>query len=327
MKRIAIMLIAVGMLGLTGCERQVTVQKTEPIMGTDVTVTVVAPSAKEGEAAIDAAMDEIRRLDRMMSLYKEESEITRVNLAAGEHSVTVSPEMITVVEHAQRASELSGGAFDVTIGPLVVLWQMRLKEGAVPSDKEVKAVLPRVNYKDVLIDKKGSSIFLTRKGMIMDLGGVAKGYAADRAAEVLRKQGITNALVAVAGDIRAMGTREDGKPWRIGVQHPREAGKLLATLELSDRSISTSGDYERFTIINKERYHHILDPRTGKPSAGVESVTIIGDQGAVIDPLTTALFILSPEKGMQIVKDLGCEAIFVDDKGNVTSTKGIRMAE
>jgi thiamine biosynthesis lipoprotein len=235
--------------------------------------------------------------------------------------------MIKVVEHAQRASELSGGAFDVTIGPLVVLWQMRLKEGAVPSDKEVKAVLPRVNYKDVLIDKKGSSIFLTRKGMIMDLGGVAKGYAADRAAEVLKKQGVMNALVAVAGDIRAMGTREDGKPWRIGVQHPREAGKLLATLELSDRSISTSGDYERFKIVNKKRYHHILDPRTGRPSEGMESVTITGDTGAVIDPLDTALFSLGPEKGMKIVKDLGYEAIFVDDKGNVTSTKGIRMAE
>lgn len=325
MKRIAIMFIAAGMLGLTGCERQVTVQKTGSIMGTDVTITVVAPSAKEGEAAIDAAMEEIRRLDRMMSLYKDDSEITRVNLAAGEHSVQVPPEMIEVVERARMVSDLSGGAFDITIGPLVVLWQMKLKEGAVPTDKEIKAVLSRVNYRDALFDKKGSTIFLTRKGMIMDLGGCAKGYAADRAAEVLRKHRITNALVAVAGDIRAMGKREDGKPWRIGVQHPREAGKLLTTLELSDRSISTSGDYERFKIVNKKRYHHILDPRTGRPSEGMESVTIIGDTGAAIDPLTTALFILGPEKGMQIVKQFGYEAIFVDDKGTITGTGGIKM--
>ena len=327
MKQRVIVLIALGMLGLTGCERQTTVQKTESIMGTDVTVTVVAPSAKEGEAAIDAAMEELRRLDRMMSLYKDGSEITRLNLAAGEHSVTVSPELIEVVQHARQVSELSGGAFDVTIGPLAVLWQMKLKERAVPSDREIKAVLSRVNYKDVLVDKKGSTIFLTRKGMIMDLGGAAKGYAADRAAEALKKQGISNALVAVAGDIRAMGRREDGKPWRIGVQHPREADKTLAALELSDRSISTSGDYERFTIINKKRFHHILDPRTGKPSEGMESVTVIGDQGAVLDPLTTALFILGPEKGMQLVKDLGYEAIFVDDKGSIVHTKGINVSQ
>src|SRR5574341_122574 len=323
MKRIAIVLIAASMLGLMGCDRQTTVQKTESIMGTDVTITVVAPSAGKGEVAIDAAMEELRRLDRMMSLYKDGSEITRVNLAAGEHSVTVSREMIEVVEHARRISELSGGAFDATIGPLVVLWQMKLREGAVPSDREIKAVLTRVDYRDILIDKKGPTIFLTRKGMILDLGGAAKGYAADRAAEALRKQGTMNALVAVAGDIRAMGHREDGKPWRIGVQHPREAGKILAALELSDRSISTSGDYERFTIVNKKRFHHILDPRTGKPSEGTESVTVIGDQGAVLDPLTTALFVLGPEKGMQLVKDLGYEAIFVDDKGTVLTTEGI----
>lgn len=323
MKHTAIVLIALGMLGLAACDRQVTVQKTESIMGTDVTITVVAPSAEKGEVAIDAALEELRRLDRMMSLYKDGSEITRVNLAAGEHSVTVSQEMIEVVEHARRISELSGGAFDATIGPLVVLWQMKLKEGAVPSDRELRAMLSRVNYKDVLVDKKGSTIFLTRKGMILDLGGAAKGYAADRAAEALKKQGIMNALVAVAGDIRAMGHREDGKPWRIGVQHPREADKTLAVLELSDRSISTSGDYERFTIINKKRFHHILDPRTGKPSEGTESVTVIGGQGAVLDPLTTALFVLGPEKGMPLVKDLGYEAIFVDDKGTVLTTEGI----
>ena len=131
--------------------------------------------------------------------------------------------------------------------------------------------------------------------------------------------------MAIAGDIRAMGRREDGKPWRIGVQHPREAGKTLTVLELSDKSVSTSGDYERYQIVKKKRYHRILDPRTGKPSHGMESVTIIGDRGAVIDPLTTALFILGPEKGMKVVKDLGCDAIFVDDKGRVAATEGIKI--
>jgi len=175
MKRIAIVLIAVVLSGVAGCSRQVAVQRTEPIMGTDVTIMVVAPTAKEGEEAIDAAMEEIKRLDRMMSLYRDDSQITRVNRAAGEHAVQVSPEMIEVVEEAQKASELSGGAFDVTIGPLVVLWQMKLKDGSVPSDKEIKAVLRRVNYRDILIDREGSSIFLTKKNMIMDLGVLQRG--------------------------------------------------------------------------------------------------------------------------------------------------------
>lgn len=316
-------LMATAVYLLAGCEHQLAVQRSEPIMGTDVTITVVAPSAKEGQEAIDAAMEEIKRLDRMMSLYKDDSQVTRVNRAAGEHAVQVSPEMIEVVEEARKVSGLSGGAFDITIGPLVVLWQMRLKEGTVPTEKEIKAVLRLVDEREVHIDPKGPSLFLTRKGMIMDLGGVAKGYAADRAALVLAQQGVRNALIAVAGDIRAMGTREDGKPWRIGVQHPREAGKLLTTLELSDRSISTSGDYERFTILNRKRYHHILDPRTGRPSEGTESVTLVGERGAAIDPLTTALFILGQEKGMKIAKEQGYEAIFVDDSGKITATGGL----
>jgi thiamine biosynthesis lipoprotein len=302
-----------------------TAQKTETIMGTEVTITVAARSTDEGKAAIEAGMAELRRLDAMMSLYKDDSELARVNFAAGKHPVKVSPEMIEVVEAARKISDLTDGAFDVTIGPLVVLWQLRLKEGAAPTDEELANVLTRVNYKNIVTGKKASTLFLRNAGMIMDLGGVAKGYAADKAAEALRARGIENGIVALAGDIRVMGRRPDNSPWRIGVQHPRERDKTLTVLELSDRSISTSGDYERFRIVKKKRYHHIIDPRTGKPSEGMESVTVIGDNGVLIDPLTTALFIVGPEKGLALVKKLGCEAIFVDAKGRIVTTDGIRM--
>ncbi len=307
----------------TGCSGPRTVQKTETIMGTEVSVTVVAKSAKEGEASVDAALAEVKRFDRMMSLYKDDSEITRVNMAAGKNPVKVSPEMIEVEEAARRISELTDGAFDVTVGPLVVLWQMRLKQGNVPTDDEIKRIRHRVGYKNIVIDKKASTIFLKHPDMIMDFGGCAKGYAADKVAELLKRRGIENAIVALAGDIRVMGHRPDGTPWRIGVQHPRDAAKTLTVLELSDKYISTSGDYERYQIVHKKRYHHILDPHTGRPSEGMESVTLVGDRGAIGDPLTTALFILGPEKGMNIVKKLGYEAIFVDDKGRVVTTPGI----
>ena len=310
-----------------GCARQRTVQKTETIMGTQVSLTVVAATAGEAEAAIEAGMAELRRLDRMMSLYKDDSEISQVNRAAGKDPVKVSPEMIEAVEAAAEVSRISGGAFDATIGPLEVLWQLKLKEGALPTAAEIARVRPLVNYRGIVVDRTGSTILLKKRGMILDLGGCAKGYAADRVAEIYRKRGISNAVIAVAGDIWVLGHRADGTPWRIGVQHPREKDKTLAVLEFSGRYISTSGDYERFVIREKKRYHHIIDPRSGKPSEGVVSVTVVGDRGAVVDPLTTALFILGPEKGMALVERLGLEAIFVAVDGAVRSTKGIATAE
>jgi FAD:protein FMN transferase len=322
MKRFLLLAITVFVL-TAGCTRPRTVQKTEPIMGTDVTVTVVARSDREGAAAIEAALTEIKRLDRMMSLYKDDSEITRVNLAAGKHPVKVSPEMIEVVEAASEVSRLSGGVFDVTIGPLVVLWQMRLKEGKVPSTEELARVRRLVNFRNIVTDRAASTIFLKRPGMIMDFGGM-KGYIADRAADIIKKRGIDNAIIAVAGDIWVLGHREDGSPWRIGVQHPRERDKTLATLDLKDKYISTSGDYERFVIKENKRYHHIIDPRTGTPSTGVISATLIGSKGALIDPLTKVPFILGPVEGMKIVKKLGAEAIIVDDEGKVFMTDGIK---
>ena len=307
----------------TGCSRSKTVQKTEPIMGTDVTITVVARSSKEGEAAIDAGMTELRRLDAMMSLYKDDSEITMVNLAAGKNPVKVSPEMIEVMERAVEVSRLSAGVFDVSIGPLVVLWQMRLKEGKVPTDDEIARARSLVNYRNIVIDGKASTIFLKKPGMILDLGGI-KGYTADRAAAIIKKRGIDNAVIAVAGDIWVLGQREDGTPWRIGVQHPRDRDKILTVLDLKDKYISTSGDYERFVIRDNKRYHHIIDPRTGKPSKGVISATLIGDKGALIDPLAKVPFILGPAEGIKIVKKLGAEAIIVDDEGRVFMTDGIQ---
>jgi thiamine biosynthesis lipoprotein len=326
MRRISVVLIMMLIVAIAGCSDRRTVERTEAIMGTTVTITVVAPSTEQGEAAIAAGMAEIRRLDAMMSIYKDTSEITRVNLAAGKGPVKVSQEMIEVVENAVKVSKISDGVFDVTIGPLVVLWQMRLKEGTVPTDEEISGVRPLVNYRNILVDRNASTIFLKKKGMIMDLGGM-KGYIADRVAGVMKQRGINNALIALAGDIWALGHREDGKPWRVGVQHPRDKGKTLTVLELSDRYVCTSGDYERYVIREKKRYHHIIDPRTGKPSTGVISVTLIGDRGAFIDPLAKVPFILGAGKGMDLIRKYGAEALIVDEQGTVANTKGIVLTD
>ncbi len=324
MKRILICLIFAAIAA--GCDRPRSLQKTESIMGTNVMITVVARNEAEGDAAIEAGMAEVKRFDRMMSLYKDDSEITRVNQAAGNHPVQVSPEMIEVVEAALRVSKLTNGAFDITVGPLVVLWQMRLKEGNVPTGAEIANVKRLVNYRNIVVDRKASTLYLKKTGMIMDLGGM-KGYIADRVKDLFRKRGVDNAVIALAGDIWVLGHREDGKPWRIGVQHPREKDKAMAVLELSDKYVTTSGDYERFVIREKKRYHHIIDPRTGKPSQGVISATIIGDKGELIDPLAKAPFIMGPGEGLRIVRQVGAEAIVVDDAGKVFTTEGIKSLQ
>jgi len=325
MKRCYLFLLVLS-LALTACSRYKTFQKTESIMGTNVTITVVARTASDGGSAIDAGMEEVRRFDRMMSLYKEDSEVTKVNMAAGKHPVSVSPELIDAVEAAARASEITGGAFDITVGPLVVLWQMRLKDGNVPTAREIANVKNLVNYRNIIIDRKASTLFLKKPGMIMDLGGM-KGYIADRVRDLFKKRGIDNALIALAGDIWAIGHREDGKPWKIGVQHPRDRDKTMSVLDLSDKYVATSGDYERFVIWEKKRYHHIIDPRTGMPSTGVISATLVGDRGEVIDPLAKAPFILGADQGIKLVKKAGAEAIVVDEQGQVFMTEGLRKME
>jgi thiamine biosynthesis lipoprotein len=291
-----------------------------------VSITVVASDRAEGSAAIEAGMEEIRRFDRMMSLYKDDSEITMVNRAAGKNPVKVSPEMLDVVEAAAGVSDLTHGAFDITVGPLAVLWQMRLKEGKVPTDREIENIRPLVNYRNIVVDRKASTLFLKKPGMIMDLGGM-KGYIADRVRDLYARRGVHDAVIALAGDIWALGHREDGQPWRIGVRHPREKDRTLTVLDLTDRYVTTSGDYERFVIREKKRYHHILDPRTGRPSTGVISSTLIGAGGALIDPLAKAPFILGPEEGIRIARKAGAEAIIVDEKGTVFMTDGIKALE
>lgn len=309
---------------VSSCSKTKTFQKTEVIMGTTVSITIVQDNAVDAESAIDSAMAELRRLDAMMSDYKETSEVSGVNRAAGKTPVHVSPEMIEIVEAAVIASRISDGAFDVTIAPLAQLWRTRLKEGRVPTDAEIANARALVNYRDIVIDKNASCLFLRRSGMRLDFGGM-KGYMADRIVALLKKKGTEKALVALAGDICGFGLREDGKPWTISIQHPRERNTTLGVVELSNKCISTSGDYERFVITGNERYHHILDPRTGRPSKGVISATVVGERGAFIDPMAKAMFIHGAAPGLELASKYGLDILIVDEAGRLTATAGIRQ--
>jgi thiamine biosynthesis lipoprotein len=300
-------------------------RKTMVLMDTLVAINVVADSPERADAAINSAFDEIGRLDKLLNFFSASSELSSINKNAGISEVRVSPETLDVIEKAVYVSEKTHGAFDPTIGPEIALWDFHSQK--IPDDNIVSERLPLVNYKLIRIDKKKSTVYLGKKGMLMDLGAIAKGYAADKAVEELKKKGIKAGLVAVAGDIRAFGLKPDGKPWRIGIKSPRPVNngdEIMATVELTDMAISTSGDYERYFISNGKRYHHILDPKTGHSADGCRSVTVIAKNGFQTDAFSTGVFVLGPEKGMEVLKHMGFEGVIVDKNGNVETTPGLK---
>lgn len=299
-------------------------RKSKILMDTLVTITVVSDSAAEADKSIDRAFEEISRLEKAASFYSPESEISRINMHAGISPVTVSPDIIDLLAKAKTVSEKTDGAFDPTIGPVISLYDFR--NGKAPSGRELREKLPLVNYRDLIIDRDKSHIYLKKKGMMIDSGGIMKGYAAGKAAEILRKHGIHSGIVAVAGDIKTFGVNPDGKPWRIGVRDPRGAkdDDIIMVIQLNDTSISTSGDYERFFIRDGRRIHHLISPKTGFPVSGCRSVSIISPEGAFADAYSTGIFILGVEKGLNVLAENGLDGIIIDEAGTIHATPGIR---
>ncbi len=294
-------------------------------MDTFVTITVVSNSKDSAEKAIDTAFSEIENLEKLSNFFSSESEVSRINKNAGISGVRVSPDILDMLNKAIMVSEKTEGAFDVTIGPVITLYDFHKK--IKPEESAVKKNLSLVNYRELIIDRNKSTAFLKKRGMLIDLGGIAKGYAADKAVEALKRNGINSGLVSVAGDIKAFGLKPDGKPWKIGIRNPRAKGKeddIMATIELKDMAISTSGDYERFFILDGKRYHHMLSPKTGYPAEGCQSVSVITKEGAFTDAFATGIFILGPEKGIKVLEKMGFDGIIVDSQGKVHTTPNIR---
>ena len=301
-------------------------RKSSSVMGTALDVTLLAASEEEANRAFYAVELEMKRLESVMSEWLESSPVSEVNRAAGKKPVKVPQELFSVIAAALQVSEISGGAFDVTWASMRVLWDFRPGHERAPTLEEVRVKLGLVDYRDVALDAAASTVFLKRAGMAIGLGGIAKGYAVDKAMEAVIKTGVTDAIVKAGGDIRVQGRSENGLAWEVGIQDPRDPSRLMAKLRLSNASISTSGDYERFFIKDGHLYHHIIDPKTGFPARGARSVTVIGPDTMTTDALSTAVFVLGPRKGMELVEKLpGVEAIIVDSDGAVTSSGGVEL--
>ncbi|MGD9842464.1 MAG: FAD:protein FMN transferase [Steroidobacteraceae bacterium] len=291
------------------------------IMGTRMTVEVWTDTAAQGNAAIDAVLAEMRRLDESMSTYKSSSEVSRVNAEAAQHPVKISKELFDLLTQAVEFSRITHGAFDITYASVGFMYDFRQHEK--PDDKQIAAALPAVNYRHLLLDAAQQTIGFSQPGVRIDLGGIAKGYAVDRGIALLQARGIDHAMVSAGGDSRIIGDRF-GKPWIVGIRHPDDASKVIAKIPLVDAALSTSGDYERYFDEGGVRYHHIIDPKTGKSASKVRSATIIASTATRTDGLSKTAFVLGPDEAMQIYNQLNdVDAILVMPNGKVLYSRGL----
>lgn len=282
------------------------VQKTSMAMGTFVTICASSPDEAAAAGAIKAAFDEVRRLEGLLSRFDEKSDVSAVNAAAGGDAVEVDPATFEVFGKALEVCELSGGAFDVTVGGLVALWSEARKAGRPPSDEAISAAMERVSSKRLVLDAAGALVTVSGDGVSVDLGAIAKGFVAQRAAEVLRERGITSGFVDAGGDIVFIGGRHTGQPWRVGVADPRDNDKLADRLFVRDCAVVTSGNYRRYWAADGRRYSHIIDARTGRAAEGPDSVTVISEDGAAADAWATALSVLGAD-GREAAEEAGVE--------------------
>ena len=298
-------------------------QRSGLLMGTFVTLKAAGSKAP---AALDAAMAELARLERLLSYNDPASEVSKLNASAGGPPVELDPEVIAILEDAQRFSRLSGGKFDVTSAPLVDLWGFRpeVAQRNTPAPADIARALLLVDYAELVVSAADRTAQLRRPGMRVDLGGIAKGHAVDRVVAILREHGVRAAIVDVGGNVHALGTRPNGTPWRVGIQHPRDTQALLGVLSLTKDGVATSGDYQRFFEVDGRRYHHILDPHTGYPAETMAAISIVASSGRQADGASTAAFLLGPVAGLDLVAELGLEAILVNLDGEVEVTAGLR---
>jgi thiamine biosynthesis lipoprotein len=284
--------------------------------------TADEPAALKG---FDAVFSEVDRLDRLLTVWRDDSEIQRLNAAAGRQPVPLSAETFEVLQIASDLGELSRGAFDVTFAALADVWKFDHDiDGRVPSRADIAARLPLVDHTALVLDAQSRTAFLTRAGMRVNLGGIGKGYAVDRAAALLRAHGLGHFMIQFGGDLYAAGSRGD-RPWRAGLQDPRGAPDTsFAAIDLRDETFSTSGDYERFFMRDGRRYHHIIDPLTGEPARGVRSVTIVARRAVLADAVAKAVFVAGPDAGMKLLEELpDVDGVMVTAANEVRVSSGL----
>jgi thiamine biosynthesis lipoprotein len=291
------------------------------IMGTNIRVELWADSAPVGDEAVRAVMSEMERINQLMSPYIESSELSLLNRQAGRSATVVSQELFDLIATSQGLSKETNGAFDITFASVGYLYNYRQQKK--PSEQEISRLLEAINYRHIVLDPQQRSVYFTNKNVKIDLGGIGKGHAVDNALAILKELGIKHALVTAGGDTGLIGDRR-GKPWMVGIRDPRNKDKQAVILPLVDTALSTSGDYERYFEQDGQRYHHILSPLSGKSVYQVQSVSIIGARSTLNDALSTAVFVLGVQQGIDLLNHTpGDERIIMDKQRKLHYSSGL----
>lgn len=281
---------------------------------------------EKAEQAVKSVKAELCRLEKKLSRFVQDSEVSRINQFAGKASVAISSETCEILSNAIRVAEISHGLFDITISPLVDLWDYK-NSFDVPEQVKIQSTLALVNFRDLLLNPMEKTAALRKEGQSIDLGGIGKGYASDHCIKVLKDNGISSAFINIGGNVSTLGYKPDGSPWSVGIRHPRQEYGLLGTVRVTGKAVVTSGDYERYFIdLGGNRWHHILNTVTGYPTdSGLISVSVIYDSAVIGDALSTAIFAGGIEKGLEYLAHFpGAEAILVDKLQHVYITQGIK---
>ena len=296
-------------------------------MGNRFEICVCGDDASWAEQCIDKAIIEIQRIEKLLTTFDEGSETNLINRNAGIMPVKVSAETFYLVRRSIKLSDLTQGAFDITYGSVDKrLWNFDTTMTSLPDPVIARRSVRLINYRNIILDNLNLTVFLKEKGMRIGFGGIGKGYAADRARTLLQNEGVKDGFVNAAGDLTAWGNQPDGKPWTIGIANPDAKQYPFSTLQISDSAVATSGNYEKFVVIDGNKYSHTIDPKTGLPVTGIKSVTIISPHAEVSDALATPVMIMGTEVGLDLINQIhGIGCIIVDDHNRIYTSKNINL--
>jgi thiamine biosynthesis lipoprotein len=297
------------------------------LMGNHFELSVVSENQDWAHDCIKAGINEIQRIEKKLTTFSNDSETAKINEMAGIKAVEVSLETIELIERSIKISQITQGAFDITYGSIdKKLWNFDDKMKALPDKETAKKMVRLINYRNIIIDKKESTVFLKEKGMRIGFGGIGKGYAAEMAKKVMRSMGVTSGIVNASGDLTTWGTQPDGKPWTIGIANPNAAHQVFSYLTLTDMAVATSGNYEKYIMIGGKKYSHTIHPKTGLPVTGIKSVTIITPNAEVADAMATPVTIMGIEAGLDMINQINSiEAIIIDDDNRMYRSKNINL--
>ena len=298
------------------------------LMGSDFEITVVAQDNLRASKAINMAIDEIKRIEKMISSWDPKSETSKINRNAGIRPVKVSPELFQLIKRAKIISKITDGAFDISYASMDRIWKFDGSMKQMPSKEEIKKSIEKVGYNNILLDEQNSTVFLKLKGMKIGFGGIGKGYAADKAKKLLISKGVKAGIINASGDMNTWGKQPGNKDWTVAITNPLNKKKAFGLVPVTNRAVVTSGNYEKYVVFNGIRYTHIINPKTGYPATGIISATIFAPSAELADALATSVFVLGIEDGLNLINQLPkIDGIFIDEKGHIFNSQKIHINE